>query len=317
LPAAASLLFSACQSEPAAGSIGVPFETPLFGDPFWDHWGDGRAEMAGYELTMPRYGELRKGTAVTIFVTETFSNELRVKANPGNHPPEDEFSVMKLNLVEDFPTGIYDYNWMTSSFIALEPVNSRPAGLPAKVSFTGQEWCGHVYSHFLFDPDAIRHVLHSYFDGEADQRNTLPYPADGLGEDALWFWARGLAGPRLEPSQSTQIKLLTALKFARARHEDPGWTDATLSRAAQPEEITVPAGAFTVERWKAEKAGGAARTFYVEAEPPHRIIRWETSEGEEAALLGSERLAYWEMNANEYVSALEKLGLSPRPPRTP
>jgi hypothetical protein len=36
--------------------------------PFWQRWGDGRAELAGYDLTTPRYGALRKGVAVTIFV---------------------------------------------------------------------------------------------------------------------------------------------------------------------------------------------------------------------------------------------------------
>src|SRR5262245_11906874 len=77
----------------------------VFGDEFWKHWGDNRAELSGYELVFPRYGTLRKGTAVAIFVTETFSSSLRVKSDPGKHPASDEFPVMKLNLVEDFSTG--------------------------------------------------------------------------------------------------------------------------------------------------------------------------------------------------------------------
>ena len=80
----------------------------------------------GYDLVFPRYGQPRHGVAVTIFVTETFSNTLRVKADPGKHPSSDRFPVMKLNLVEDFQTGIYDYNLMTSTFVALAPVNERP-----------------------------------------------------------------------------------------------------------------------------------------------------------------------------------------------
>src|SRR6476469_9637897 len=90
-----------------------------FGDEFWKHWGDGKGELAGYDLTIPRYGQIRKGVAITVFVTETFSNSLRVKSDPGRHPKSDEFPVMKLNLVEDFATGIYDYNLLTSSFVAL------------------------------------------------------------------------------------------------------------------------------------------------------------------------------------------------------
>src|SRR6185503_7282151 len=87
----------------------------IFGNAFWKRWGDGRGELAGYDLTFPRYGSLRKGVAITIFVTETFSHSLRVKSDPGRHPASDEYPVMKLNLVQDFGTGIYDYNLMTST----------------------------------------------------------------------------------------------------------------------------------------------------------------------------------------------------------
>ena len=36
---------------------------------FWKHWGDGQAELNGYRLKQPRYGVVRDGTAVMIFVT--------------------------------------------------------------------------------------------------------------------------------------------------------------------------------------------------------------------------------------------------------
>src|SRR5258708_5205492 len=77
-------------------------------DEFWAHWGDGKAELDGYALTQPRYGQKRAGTAVLIFVTEDFSDSLRVKADPGKHPAADVYPVLKLNFVRDFQTGIYD-----------------------------------------------------------------------------------------------------------------------------------------------------------------------------------------------------------------
>ena len=47
--------------------------------------------------------------------------------------------MLKLNSVRDFQTGIYHYNVMTSVFARVA------AGWPiAKVSFSSQEWCGHV-----------------------------------------------------------------------------------------------------------------------------------------------------------------------------
>ena len=85
---AGSLLMAACQtaSSPGTGTTAASapaFDAPEFGDAFWAHWGDGQAELTGYDLTFARYREQRRGTAVAIFVTETFSNELRVKAEFG------------------------------------------------------------------------------------------------------------------------------------------------------------------------------------------------------------------------------------------
>ena len=53
---------------------------PAAADEFWAHWGDGKGELNGYRLIQPRYGEKRAGTAVLVYVTEDFSDALRVKA---------------------------------------------------------------------------------------------------------------------------------------------------------------------------------------------------------------------------------------------
>ncbi|MFN8178755.1 MAG: hypothetical protein U0167_12575 [bacterium] len=292
---------------------------PSFGDAFWKQWGDDQAEIATYDLTFPRYGEPRQGVAITIFVTETFSNDARVKADPGRHPKSDEFPVMKLNLVEDFATGVYDYNLLTSTFVALTPFRGRPAGSPAKVSFSSQEWCGHVYHQILLDDRTLRTTSHSYFDGEADRNETLPYPAGGVLEDALFHWARGLAGPLLPPSASVEVQLLRSTQLVRLKHVPLVWEKATLSRGAASTKLTVPAGTFEVETLAAEVSGDEARTwtFSVEVPEPHRIVRFEKSDGERGDLVAVQRLSYWKMNAAKFLPDLARIGLSPRPPRTP
>ena len=304
-----AVLFAGCQQS-SIQAVSEPFAAPAYGDPFWRHWGDGQAEMSSYDLTMPRYGEPRRGTAVAIFVTETFDPAQRVKADSNEGLP-----VMKLNLVEDFATGVYDYNWMTSAFVALERFEGRAAGSPVKITFSSQEWCGHVWSQLLFDSSSARRALHSYFDGEADRGGEVEYPRDGVPEDMLWFWARGLAGPSLEAGESVEARLLPALKRTRTRHANPDWTPTTFSRAASAERVEVPAGAFEVERWTARTADGYERTFLVEAAEPHRIVRWESSEGEKAELIAGERMQYWRMNSPEHDNAVERLGLRHRPAR--
>ncbi|MDP3938991.1 MAG: hypothetical protein Q8R92_12775, partial [Deltaproteobacteria bacterium] len=81
--------------------------------------------------------------------------------------------------------------------------------------------------------------------------------------------------------------------------------------------ITVPAGAFQADVLTVSLETGRKWTFYVEQGGEHRILRWETNDGERADLIATDRLKYWEMNAASFVSSLKDLGLAPRPPRTP
>lgn len=288
---------------------------PSYDSRFWSHWSDGKAELAAYDLVFPRYGELRRGSAVTIFVTETFSDSARVKADPGKHPKADEVAVMKLNFVVDFQTGIYDYNTMSSAFVLLAPRGERPAGSLSKVSFSSQEWCGHVWHQLLFDDDSVREVSHSYFDGEADVVKELPQPRAGLSEDALLLWARGLAGPRLAPGQKLEVPFLPSLMSSRLAHRPLAWGRARLERAAGATTVTVPAGTFEVELRKVTSGDDLVRSYYVESAWPHRLVRFEDSAGMKAELRGAERLKYWEMNHEGQQEALRRIGLTP--PKAP
>ena len=136
------------------------------GDPdFSAYWHDGKAEIDGYRLTVSRYGESREGTAVAIYVTEPFSDSKRVKANDPAKNPEDSFDVLKLNLVRDFQTGIYDYNTMVSVFARSSDFT------PVKITFTSAEWCGHVYEELLLGPGGITGQFYSYFEDESGPRS--------------------------------------------------------------------------------------------------------------------------------------------------
>ena len=313
--AVATLLILACWPGQGRGQeAGAGERSPAYGQPFWDHWGDGQAELAGYDLTTVRYGEPRRGTAVAIFVTEPFREAERVKAEQAG---PGAFQVLKLNLAQDFQTGIYDYHLMTSAFVAVEPAAGLPAGAPVKVSFSAQEWCGHVYQQALFGPDGADLTLHSYFEGEADREDELA-GGPGLTEDALPVWARGLAWPEVAPGETATVPVLTSLERSRLAHRPAAWEEAELSRSADTRQVTVPAGTFEVEEARATIRGATGeRTwiFQVEKAHPHRIVAWETSDGERAELLGADRLAYWKLNAPGGEKYLERLGLPslPRP----
>ena len=305
---------------PAAAEDRAAWEGPDYGPSFGEVWHDGKAELAGYTLKYPRYGELREGSAVAITVTEPFLPGPRVKADRAS---DKSYEVVKLNLVEDFQTGVYDYNLMASVFVATTPVHGLPAGSASKVSFSSQEWCGHVYQQALFGRTQNRGELvvdsetHSYFEGEADAKATVPMPEGAFAEDALMLWARGLAGPRLERGEeggAVEVPVFRSLAVQRLQHVGPGFDTATLSVAAAPETVTVPAGEFACDVYVADVAstesGDRRWTFYIERDDPaRRVVKVTRSDGLEMTLKGVERMPYWQLNGEGDEAGLEKIGM--------
>jgi hypothetical protein len=285
-------------------------------DDFWRYWADGKAELDGYALTQPRYGEPRAGTAVLIFVTEDFSDSARVKADPGKHPPADVHPVLKLNFVRDFQTGIYDYNILSSTFLRTE-WSGEPWPLD-KTSFSSQEWCGHVYQQWITRGAELQGVSHSYFDGEADQTRALPLVPGGVVEEAIPVLVRGLRGDWLAPGASKTVPFLPSALRARLGHRPQAWGEATVSRAPAATATRSALGELRAIEWTVEERGGVRTTWTVEEAAPHRILGWSASDGESGRLLGSARLPYWELHGNGGEASLKLLGLSvpaPQPRR--
>jgi hypothetical protein len=306
--AAVALAMAACASRAAEAPV-----SPRFDSAFWRAWGDGQAEIDGYTLHRSRYNEPRTGTVVAIFVTEPWAIREHVKADDGKHDKGDVTQVLKLNLVEDFQTGIYDYNLMTSAWTAVMPAGPRRAGLPTKIAFSAQEWCGTTYAEAIFDDDggrpALKEIVHSYFDGESASRTLDDKSGEGgLVEDLLLVWARGLASPLVGAGQSVDVPFLPSLSRARLLHKPSTWTTAKLTRAPGAVDVRVPAGTFSTERVMVEGDGRTIEIF-VEVAAPRRVVKLVSTDGTTLELAGSLRTPYWQKNHNGDEKLLEQLGL--------
>ena len=108
------------------------------------------------------------------------------------------------------------------------------------------------------------------------------------------------------------MPFLPSLLRSRLEHRPLAWGQATVARAAAPSRVTVPAGAFQVDTWTVAEQGGRTVTYPVESAPPFRLVRWTADDGEEASLLGSDRLRYWELNGPGGEKWLKNLGLEAR-----
>ena len=169
---------------------------------FKDYWYAGEAEITSYKLEQARYGEIRNGHAVLIYVTEDFLPNIQVKAN--NQNPEN-ISVLKLNATKKFNTGIYPYSIMQSTFY---PISKEQHAL--KITSSIQEWCGQTYTQLNNKTD-FEITSHSYFEGEADQNYRLEKT---VLENELWTQLR--LDPKSLPTGDLQI--IPSLEFVSLKH---------------------------------------------------------------------------------------------------
>ncbi|MDF4223154.1 septum formation inhibitor Maf [Maribacter sp. M208] len=207
------LLVTSCKDKPDANSnvlamanMGTAAITPKkqLSQEFKDYWYNGTAEITSYKLEQARYGEMREGTAVMIYVTEPFLPDAQVKADNNN---KSNIPVLKLNSTKNYITGIYPYSIMTSSFY---PVHDNQHAL--KLSFSSQEWCGHVYAQ-LNNKDDFEIMSHSYFESEGDQQYHLD---KATLENEIWNKVR------INPSDLPigEISIIPSLEFIRLTHKE-------------------------------------------------------------------------------------------------
>jgi hypothetical protein len=276
---------------------------------FWKTWGDGNAEINAYDLTQPRYNELRKGRAVLIYVAEPQTRSTRVKPDKGNHPEGNIKYVLKQIHMRDFRTGIYPYCINTGTFIHVDPEGKRPRGSVSKVSFASREWCGVTFHQLLFFQDEIRSQSFSYFDGEADQDLKTEYPKDALVGDALFTSVRSLFGELVGPGQTRELAYLPTLARVRLDHKPLEWSKIKVSRSSKPKKISVPAGDFEVDVYTFDVPDHPQLTIYVESKGQKRVIKWQAEDGEMGEMIGSQRMQYWKLNKLGDEALLSKLGL--------
>ena len=169
---------------------------------FKNYWYAGQAEISSYKLEQARYGEIRNGHAVLIYVTEDFLPDIQVKAD---RQSTNSISVLKLNATKNFKTGIYPYSVMQSTFY---PVSNNKHAI--KISSSMQEWCGHVYAQ-LNNKEQFEVMSHSYFQGEADKSFNLD---KAILENELWTQLR------IDPTSlpTGDLKIIPSFEYSRLRH---------------------------------------------------------------------------------------------------
>lgn len=140
---------------------------------FAKYWYQGKAEINVFDLQQSRYGEVRPGKAVMIFVTEDFSKSKQVKLDNPQDRPSDAQKVMKLNMTREFITGVYPYHTMLSVFTPVYEEVPSP-----KLTSSVMEWCGQSFTQLNFKSGKYNTKQFSYFESEGDAEAKIAADAE-------------------------------------------------------------------------------------------------------------------------------------------
>lgn len=264
---------------------------------FKDYWYQGLAEVNSYHLKQSRYGEIREGDAILVFVTEDFSRKKQVKLDEPSQAGEDKVSVLKLNAIKKFKTGLYDYSMMQSTFT---PVNRKNFPNSLKTTVTSQEWCGHTFTQLNLEDGNYRLSQFSYFEEEGDKVSKIKAT---LMEDEIWNLIR--IAPETIPTGN--VALIPSLFFSRLSHEE------IKSKQARITVTKRETSNLTIEYLHFERS----LSIEFETDFPHKILSWTEKSGDDwlaggatkANLQKSIQSAYWSKNGGEYLSLRDTLGL--------
>ncbi len=262
---------------------------------FKAYWYAGNAEITSYKLEQARYGELREGTSVLVYVTEPFVADKQVKAEQSK--PEN-IPVLKLNSTKKYLTGIYPYSIMSSSFY---PVHDNQQAL--KIAFSAQEWCGQVFAQ-INNREKFKIKTFSYFESEGDKDFELD---KNVLENEIWNRIR------INPSNLPigELKMIPSLEYIRMAHKELKAYNA----------ITTLTGMNSVNTYKINYPA-LDRTLEIKFDPafPYTIDSWsetfKSGFGNRAKTMTSKatkiktiKTPYWRQNGNNDISLRDTLGL--------
>lgn len=259
---------------------------------FSQYWFQGKAELTSYDLKQARYGEMREGTAMMVFVTEDFSYEKQVKLDYPDRAKRDAVKVLKLNLTKKFNTGVYPYSMMSSIF---SPIDLKNFPQTLKTTASSQEWCGHTFSQLNNVEDGYDYLLRSYFESEGDKNIKLD---DVFLEDEIWTRIR--INPAKLPIGT--FKLIPSSLYARLSHLDMKVYKAEAALEKSVFEDT-PVSVYSLKYMDVDKT----LKIYFEGAFPYNILKWEETyksgygkNAKQMTTIGTRRkqimLDYWSKN---------------------
>jgi hypothetical protein len=252
-----------------------------------DHWNDGRAEVAFYQVERSRdqYGRPSPQTFLvgTYLVKHRFSPEEMTKKTDGSGVPSFKYA-----LFYELESGSYQYkrSWV---------VNARQEDLrPYKHSFTSFDWCSNQYRELAFPADGPVEVR-MRSDDYGNRRTSFDRSPQSYPPAQIPLLVRSLDfGAADTLSFSVVVADSSAAVPARAVHAD---TESVETEAGSFEAARIT---VTYDRPVPSPIGeesATTETYWVGTGDQRRLLRVEAESGRYAmALVEHLRSPYWKEN---------------------
>lgn len=268
---------------------------------FAEYWYSGEGELSTYNIEQMRYGETRAGQVTLVYVSEKFLPEEQVKREFGE---KEGVTILKLNKINRFVTGIYDYSIMTSVFT---PIKFREYPATLKVTCSSQDWCGQSFSQYNLRNKNLEYQQNSYFQKEGDLQKQIEatYTEDDV-------WTRIRIEPQMLPLG--EIEMIPSMEYLRLKHKEfrpyKAETNLVLQVNADQEEFYL----YSIEYPNLQRK----LTLKCEASFPFKILSWEEKwnidnpselEITSAEIKETIQLPYWELNGSENSNYRDSLNL--------
>ncbi|MDX6766025.1 MAG: hypothetical protein SFU85_04465 [Candidatus Methylacidiphilales bacterium] len=235
--------------------------------PLWD---GGKAELTLYQAREIRYGTARDCEVRLITVKEPWNDRLGVKAD-GNGDRE----VIKLNQIVSVPTGTYRYEQMHSLFL------DRKTGRALKFSYSHHDACGNTFKMGRFLDNILTFTWHTYWDGEGDGVQNLPWSETTHLYEELPLRVRMWASEgKVDPSQITLLN-----PQMNSRLGKPATATARVQVSAAGGEFH-----YTVTHDNGKDLLVVDNAF------PHTLRSWTRADGATWTLRKTLMLDYWNKN---------------------
>lgn len=257
-----------------------------------DYWFNG-AEISTFKLEQAQYGTTYSGRAELIFATEPFLLGKHVKNERGQG---ESTTVLKLNSLRSFNTGIYSNRTMISTFRPMD-LEKFPHALKSTSSL--QDWCGQSFQQMNYRNDSWKVEHRSYFEHGGDQNLTL---AKSYAEDGLWLTLR--LNPQKLPTGDIQVIPGAFYIHLRGQKIAPIKAQASLKQDGESSTytLTYPEIRRTL-------------TIQFSTKFPHFVQKWtdKNRAGTTTATLDKRltHMPYWNHNRPQDGDKRKQLGLDP------